>query len=120
MIGLLVDAQTKGHVFVDVQVGEKGVSLKHRVHRPLVWGRVVDCLTVKIDRAGIRRFKAANDAQGGSLAAARRAQKCDELLVVHIQIDGFQNFLVSKILTDIFKADQTIRHFPSPDQNVYF
>ncbi len=80
----LRDSQTEGNVVVYVQMREKGVSLKHRVDPPLVRRNIINPHTFKQHVAAGRLQEAAYYAQRGCFAAARRAQQCEELLIVDV------------------------------------
>ena len=88
----LLLAQRKRHVFEHVQVGEECVALENGVDVALVWRNVVDALTEKEDVALIRRFKAADHAQGRGLAAAGLAQDRNELVFTKGNVDALECF----------------------------
>ena len=73
LLGDLLLPQGEGHVFKDVQVGEEGVLLEHRVHVPLVGGDVVDFVAQEDNVPLVRGFEAADEAEHGGFAAARGA-----------------------------------------------
>jgi hypothetical protein len=90
-LGQAGDAQGKGDVFKDRQVGVKRIALEHHrdaaVHRGS--GRDIDA--VDHDAAGGRGLKPGDDAQKGGLAAARGADEHDEFLVADRKVDAVQH-----------------------------
>ena len=80
----LGDAQAEGHVLEDIQVREKGVSLEDRVDLPQMWRNIIHPHTVEQHFSRSGRNEAANDAQGGRLAAATGSEQCEELTVIEI------------------------------------
>ena len=97
----LLLAQRKRHVFKHVQVGEEGVALKNGVDAALVRRNVVDALTEEENVALVRRFKAADHAQGRGFAAAGRAEQRQKFVVVNVEIDAVENGLAIKLLADV-------------------
>ena len=80
----LADAQAEGHVLKDVQVGEEGVALEDRVHLPQMGRNVIHPHPVEQHFARSGRNEAANDAQGGGLAAATGSEQCEEFTVIEV------------------------------------
>ena len=70
----LGNAQAKGHVVKDVQVGKEGVLLKDRVDGTLVRRHIVDPLSIEQDIATGGGQKPTDEAQGRGLAASGRPQ----------------------------------------------
>ena len=68
-VGDLLQPQAEGDVFKDVQVGEQGVFLEHRVDLPLMGRNVINPHTVKEDVSRRRCREAADNPQRGGLAA---------------------------------------------------
>ena len=110
----LLLAQRKRHVFKHVQVGEEGVALENGVDVALVRRNVVDALTEKEDVALIRRFKAANHAQGRGLAAAGRAEQRQKFVVVNVEVDAVENGLAVKLLADVAEFNDFFHVCVSP------
>ena len=110
----LLLAQRKRHVFKHVQVGEEGVALENGVDVALVRRNVVDALTEKEDVALIRRFKAADHAQGRGLAAAGRAEQRQKFIVVNVEIDAVENGLAIKLLGDVPELNDFFHGCVSP------
>ena len=106
--GQLADMQAKGYVFCNVQVREQRIALEHRIDLPLIRRHVVDALALEQDVARRRRLKPAQDAQRGRLAASRRAEQRDKLLIPDIEIDPPENRFPVKFLFNIYQVDQVL------------
>ena len=66
----LFDIQSEGDIVVNVEMGEQGIFLEHRVHLAFMRRDVVNPHTVKKNVAGSRYEKAAHYSQSGGLSAA--------------------------------------------------
>src|SRR5690606_26133025 len=66
----------------------QGVVLEDNAEVALVGGQVDDRLTVNADIAAGRLEKPCDEPQGRALAAARRAQKGDQLTMIGVDIDA--------------------------------
>ena len=83
-----VDDQAVGHVLEHRHVREQGVGLEHHVDRPQVsWGRG-HVLAVDQDAPGIGYLEPGQHAKQRGLAAARAAQKGEQLAARHVEIDA--------------------------------
>ena len=80
---LEAEADVVGHR----HVGEQGVALEHGVDGPLVGRAEAHLLAVDADGPRRREFQAGHHAQGGGLAAARRAEQGEELAVGDGEVD---------------------------------
>ena len=110
----LLLAQRERHVFKHVQVGEEGVALKDGVDVALVRRDVVDALAKEENVALIRRFEAADHAQGRGLAAAGRAEQRQKFIVVNVEIDAVENGLAIKLLGDVPELNDFFHGCVSP------
>ncbi len=81
-------AQAVAHVLRHVHVREEGVGLEHHVDRPAVRRHAGHVLAVDQDAAAIGRLEARDHAQQGGLAAARAAQKGEQLAAPDVEIDA--------------------------------
>ena len=79
--------QAKADVLRDGEPGEKRVALKH--HTPVGAG-AVDGLAVELHLAAGGKVQARHNAQQGRLAATRRAEDGDEVVLAHFEINGQQ------------------------------
>ncbi len=82
LLGELADLQPEGHVLVHGHVRVQGVVLEHHGDVPVLGRHVVHQLAVDVELPGGDLLQAGDHAQGGGLAAARRADQHHELLVV--------------------------------------
>ena len=110
----LLLAQRERHVFKHVQVGEESVALKDGVDVALVRRDVVDALAEEENVALIRRFEAADHAQGRSLAAAGRAEQRQKFVVVNVEVDAVENGLAIKLLGDVPELNDFFHGCVSP------
>ena len=110
----LLLAQRERHVFKHVQVGEESVALKDGVDVALVRRDVVDALAKEENVALIRRFEAADHAQGRSLAAAGRAEQRQKFVVVNVEVDAVENGLAIKLLGDVPELNDFFHGCVSP------
>ena len=95
-------------------MGEEGVALKDGVDVALVRRDVVDALAKEENVALIRRFEAADHAQGRSLAAAGRAEQRQKFIVVNVEIDAVENGLAIKLLGDVPELNDFFHGCVSP------
>ena len=108
----LFQPQAKRDVLKHIEVREQRVLLEHRVHLPLIRRQRGDVLAVKKDTAGLWCDKPGNHAQSGRFAAARRAQKSDELLVMNVERKAVQDPFPIKVNDNVLKRyDQRFIHF---------
>ena len=105
-IGTLFEAQTKGDIVKNIEVGEQRITLKHRIDLPFIRRHVVDALTVEINVTLIGRFESSDDTQRGRFSASGRAQKRDKLLVMDFQTHVVQNGLSVKRFRDSVQPNQ--------------
>jgi len=70
-----LDTGAKGHVVENRHMGKQGVALKNRIDRALLGGDGGHVDAADVDFAGGGPVKPGQQAQQGSLAAARRPQK---------------------------------------------
>ena len=85
--GHLFQLEPEGDVVVDVVVGEERVPLEHRVDRPLVGRKVGDVFPVEQNFAAGGDVEPRDHAQRRRLAAARGAEKGDELPFADVEAD---------------------------------
>ena len=111
LLGHLGDAQAKGDVIVNIQVGKQGVPLENGVDLPLMGRHVGNILSLEQHRAGVGTFKAADDPQGGGLAAAGGAQQGNEFLVLYIKVQVFQDGLGTVLFVNVLQLDQSFSQF---------
>ena len=101
----LADLEAELDVLVDVEVRKEGVPLEDGVYLPLVGRQAVDPLALEEDVPRQRLDKAADDAQGGGLAAPGGAKEGDKLLVHNIQVQPVEHRLPVVIHPDPPQAD---------------
>ena len=115
VLGELLLPQGEGHVFKDVQVGEKGIFLKDRVDISLVGGHVVDALAQEDHVSLVGGFKAADEPEERSFAAAGGTQKGEKFVVVNVQVDIFQDGLLPvEGFGDVFQLNDFFHGRPPP------
>src|SRR5207244_2698930 len=73
-------------------------------------GPVADEVAVDFDAATVDLLKMVDTAQEGRLAGARGADDTDDLLLAHVQGDAIQHLVPAKVLVDVHRADDQIRH----------
>src|SRR5262249_10358747 len=73
--------QAAGDVLRDRPMWEERVALEDRVDRPLIGRQMLDRAALEQDLPGTRLLEARDQAQQRGLAAARRAQKREELVL---------------------------------------
>ena len=80
---------------------EQRVLLEHGIHRTLIGGHASNILALQQDLTRVGFQEACDQAQGGGLAAAGRAQQRYELFVMDVQVQPIQNALTVKFHHDI-------------------
>ena len=95
-------------------MGKQRIALEDRVDLALIGRDVVQTLAVEQDVALGRRFKATDDAERGSLAAAGGAQQGNKFTVTDIQIDALEDGLAVKFLLDADEVDQVFAQLYAP------
>ena len=113
-LGDLLFPQGEGHVFKHVQMREQGVALEYGVDVALMGRQAVDVLPHKDNVAAVRGLKTADDAQQRRLAAARRAQQGDKLVVIDVEVDVVEHDLAVKGFCDVLDFDDLF-HVPAPN-----
>ena len=108
ILGHLFQLQAEGDVVPHVQVRKQRVLLKHGIHPALVGRDAGNILAVENHAAGIRRFKPADDAQGGGFPTAGRAQQGDELLFADVQVNMIQHRRAVILLVDVLQGNQAL------------
>ena len=101
----LRDPQTERDVFKHVEMREKRVTLENCVDVALVRRHVVYTDAVEEHVAGVGALESADYTQSRRLAAARRAEQSDELLVTDIKVDVVEHRLAVVGFTDILQID---------------
>ena len=79
--------QPVGDVVLDVEVGEEGIRLEHRVDRPAVRRHGDQVLAVEQDLTTRRLLEAGDHPQRRGLAAAGRSEQREELAGLDAQLD---------------------------------
>src|SRR3954471_1756922 len=77
----------KENVLADREPGEKRIGLEHHA---AVGAGALDRLAVEQHAAGGRRIEPGDDAQQRRLAAARRAEDADEVVVLHLEVGALE------------------------------
>ena len=108
-----------GDVLLDAQVREQRVGLEHHVDRPLV-RRHAGAGPRRRPRCGpLGRLEAGDRAQQRGLAAARRAEQREELVVGDVERDAVQGDRVAVDGADAVDAEQGCGgHFEDPVSRV--
>ena len=106
----LLETQTEGYVFIDVQVREESITLKDSVDLTAVRREIVDTLSVEKDLAEIGGLKAADNTESSGFAAARRPEEGNKFLVVNFEID---------VIEDLFTVEG-LTYTPQTDKNRIF
>ena len=108
-----------GDVLLDAEVREQGVALEHHVDRALVRRHPEQVLAVDLDAARLGRLEAGDRAQQRGLAAARRAEQGEELVVGDVERDAVQGDRVAVDGADAVDAEQGCGgHFVVPVSRV--
>ena len=110
----LLELETERHVVEHAHVRVERVVLEHHRDVALLRRHVVDDTVADADRALGYRFEPGDHPQRGGLAAARRADQDDELLVVDVEVERLHRDGAVRIdLPDIVENDlgQHIPHF---------
>ncbi len=106
LLGDLAQAQAEGHVLEHRHVGVQGVALKHHGYVAVLGRHVVDQPLAYVDAAGADVLEPSHHAQGGRLAAARRAHQHHELAVSNGEGEvGYRQSPVVVDLVDRLKGD---------------
>ncbi len=79
-------------------MGEEGVVLEDEAHAPPFGGKGGDVPALEEDPAGVRGFQPGDDPQKGGLAAARGAQKGQDLPGVDPKIHPLQHLVPAEAL----------------------
>jgi hypothetical protein len=87
LVGDLLEAQREGHVLVHRHVGVQGVALEDHGDVAVLGRHVVHAPAVDQEVARGDVLEAGDHAQRGGLAAARRTDEDDELLVVDREVE---------------------------------
>src|SRR6185436_8532916 len=88
-----LEPKAERDVLEDVEMREQRVVLEDRVHVSPVRGPTCDVPSLQNDAARVGLLEAADDAQGGRLAAAGRAEKSQELAGLDLEGDAFEDLL---------------------------
>ncbi len=102
--GLVLEAIAD--ILLHAHMREERVGLEHHVHRPVIGRHVRHVLTVDEDLAARGRLEAREHAQQRRLAAARSAEKGEELALDDVDrhiVDGRE---VTELLGDLLDADE--------------
>ena len=107
--------QTEGNIVIDIQMGEQGIILKHRVDLPLVGRQLADVLPVKQDLSPGGLFKSRDHPQNRRLPAAGGPEKCHKLSLFYRQIEILDDRLVRFVaLFQMPKFNDILRIFHKP------
>ena len=101
------EAQTERNVVRNRLVREQRVALEHGVDRPLLGRHTAHVGAVDAHRAVLDLLEAADQSQGGGLAATGRAEQREELTRLDHQIDGVEHLLVAVPLRQRLELDAT-------------
>ena len=106
-------------VVVDIEVGEKGVTLENRVDRTQIWRKVGDILAVKQDLSSSRDLKTCDHSQCRRFAAARWAKKRYEFSAVHVKIEvGDSQSAAVELFRNSDELNNFVTHNFSSTKNV--
>ena len=100
-----LDAQPERDVLEHAQVRKERVVLEDGVDVPSVGGQAVDALAPDRDRSCRLGLEAGDDAEGGGLPAAARAQESDELPARDVERHGFERDDFPESLRDVAKLE---------------
>ena len=87
-------------------MGIERVGLEHHGDVAVLRMQLVDAIAGNADLAAGNVLEASNHAQQGGLAAARRADKHDELAVLDPEVDVMQHFDGAIGLLDVLDIDR--------------
>ena len=110
----LLHAQAEPHVVGHAHVREQRVALEDGVHGPRVRRRVAHRLPVDQERAAGGGLEAADQVEGGGLAAAARSQQREELTLADLEVDAVQRHHGAEALAHIAQLDRKARHLLRP------
>ena len=82
---------------------EQRKILNHHIDRPLVGRHIRDVLAVEINPSAVGILEAANHAQGGGLATARRPQHGHEFAFLDLKAEVIDGADPAKILGQVFE-----------------
>ena len=105
-------AQAEGEVVVHAHVLIERVVLEHHGDVAVARRQVIDQAIADADLAAAHVLEARDHAQGGRLAAARRADQHDELAVADRDVDAVHDLELAERLADA--ADLDLCHAPAP------
>ena len=106
-------------VVVNIEVGEKGVTLENGVYRTQIRRKVRDILAVKQDLARSRDLKTCDHSQCRRFAAARRAQKSYEFSAVDVKIEvGDSQSAAVELFRNSDELNNFVTHNFSSTKNV--
>ena len=93
-------------------VGEEGVVLEHHADVPLLRWQPHDVVVVEEDVARARLLESRDAPQGGGLAAARRAEEGDELVVPDLELEPVHRGHVAEALGE--SSNRELGHVVTP------
>ena len=113
----LLDVQAEGDVLRNVQMGEQGVALENGVDLAAVGGHVVQTPALEQNVAAVGLLEAADDAQGGGLAAAGRTEQGHELAAFDVERDAPEHRGPVKFFFEVMQFNQAVSQlYHSPDR----
>ena len=102
---LLLHPQAERDVVVDLHVREDRVALEDHRDPPPPRGKLGRVDAADEDPTAVDPLEAGEAAKQRRLAAARRAEQDDELLVAHLEIDPVDGGELAELLAHTFEAD---------------
>ena len=98
-------AQRKGDVVEGREVRVQRIELEHERGVALLRRQLVDAPPADADLARVDALQPGERAQGGRLAAARRAEQHDELAVLDVQVELADHVVGAEVLLGIDDLD---------------
>ena len=102
LLGGLTQFEAKGHVVVDRHVGIQRVGLEDHGDVPILRRHIVDQPVADVDIALVDLLQASQETQGCGLAAARRTDEDQELLVGDLNVEVVDRDDITESLIHVF------------------
>ena len=89
---------------------KESVSLKNRVHLPLIRRYIVDTFSVEVQISAVRFNKARNNSQGCGLSATAGSEQGHKFFVFNRKTQIIKDLFPIKSNRNIFKLNDVFRH----------
>src|SRR5690606_7593676 len=114
VLGELAELQAEGHVVVDVHVRVEGVVLEDHGDVPILGRDIVDQGVTDVDVPLGDLLQASHHAEGGGLAASRRAHQNHELTVGNVDVGVLDGHHIAEAFRYILEDHLGHSRFPFP------